>query len=589
MAYGVKYRFQFVSVNGTVYRVDLSEDGYSGSVTTRPLGKAPVIRMQDSDCFRATSCDLVLECKTDGEYVDLYTTNPFQYKVEVYWVNGNAVTSIWRGYVATEIYSEPDIAPPYDVRITATDGLGILKEYNFEASGIKLVRTHICDLLKKAGDNSPMFYYATSLRKYGSTVTNFMDDVNIDLDYMVGKSCYDVLKELLTSLRSVIISMGTYWLLVREADVQINSSGMLSVVQCIGGSTAYAASSTTVKMGKSVGKMGVADIWPVGYLTRRVVPAKKSVTARMEWKPKSATEDLSSWTGSDDAIFNTSRWTLGSMGGAGTITARTVMGNFRRDIHVIIKASRYWTDSGLYGKPYVKARASFFDGTTDYYFHPDSGWNTSSPAEGDEFEIKNKNYYNDIAAADVIEIDIPAQGSSNQGQLTIYVDGHRVEVYEVDVQLVLIKGYEDTIEINNGARGSAGKIEITGGRELAADPITRTFVRGVFGSVASSYIITSFSDQDNTDKDFMSITALAYAKENAAPRIEISGKLNHVYDSQNTHVGVPVPFIKSHGVWAMLKSYNWDMMEEDVDFSAVTIQTATLVVASEEITSLPNN
>lgn len=589
MAYGVKYRFQFVSVNGTVYRVDLSEDGYSGTVTTRPLGKAPVIRMQDSDCFRATSCDLVLECQTDGEFVDLYTTNPFQYKVEVYWVNGNAVTSIWRGYVATEIYSEPDIAPPYDVRITATDGLGILKEYDFEASGLKLVRTHICDLLKKAGDNSPMFYYATSLRKYGSTVTNFMDDVNIDLDYMVGKSCYDVLKELLVSLRSVIISMGTYWLLVREADVQINSSGMLSVVQCIGGSTAYAASSTTVKMGKSVGKMGVADIWPVGYLTRRVVPAKKSVTARMEWKPKSATEDLSSWTGSDDAIFNTSRWTLGSMGGSGTITARTVMGNFRRDIHVIIKASRYWTDSGLYGKPYVKARASFFDGTNDYYFHPDSGWNTSSPAEGDEFEIKNKNYYNDIAAADVIEIDIPAQGSSNQGQLTIYVDGHRVEVYEVDVQLVLIKGYEDTIEINNGARGSAGTIDITGGRELAADPITRTFVRGVFGSVASSYIITSFSDQDNTDKDFMSITALAYAKENAAPRIEISGKLNHVYDSQNTHVGVPVPFIKSHGVWALLKSYNWDMMEEDVDFSAVTIPTATLVVASEEITSLPNN
>lgn len=589
MAYNVKYRFQFVSVNGTVYRVDLLEDGFTGTITHRPLGKAPVLRLQDADPLRSSSCDLVLECQTDGEYVDLYTTDPFQYKVEVFWVNGNAVTIIWHGYVVTEIYSEPDIAPPYDVKITATDGLGILKEYNFEASGLKLVRTHLCDLLKKTGDSSPMFYYATSLRKNGGTVTNFMDDVNIDLDYMVGKSCYDVLRELLVSLRSVIISMGTYWLLVREADAQIDSSGRLSVVQCIGGSTTYPASSMSVKMGKSVGKMGVADIWPVGYLTRRVVPAKKSVTVRMEWEAKNAMEGLSSWTGSDDAILNSNRWSLGGMGGTGTITNNTVMGNFRRDIHVVIKASQKWTDSGLYGKPYVKARASFFDGTTDYYFHPDSGWDTSSPAEGDEFEVKNKNYHNDIAAADVIEIDIPAQGSSNQGQLTIHVDGHRVEVYEVDVQLVLIKGYEDTIEIDNGARGSADTINITGGRELAADPITRTFVRGVFGSVASSYIITSFSDQDNTDKDFMSITALAYAKENAAPRIEISGKLNHVYDTQNTHVGVPVPFIKSHGVWALLKSYNWDMVEEDVDFSAVTIPTATLVVASEEITSLPNN
>ena len=204
MAYGVKYRFQLESYNKTVYRVDVLEDGYSGSIMTRPLGKAPVIRLQESDPLRSSSCDLVLECQTDGEYVDLYTTDPFQYKVEVYWLNGNSVTSIWRGYVATEIYSEPDIAPPYDVKITATDGLGILKEYTFEADGVKLIRTHICDLLEKAGDPSPMFYYATSLRKYGGTVTNFLDDANIDLDYMAGKSCYDVLKTILESLRTIL-------------------------------------------------------------------------------------------------------------------------------------------------------------------------------------------------------------------------------------------------------------------------------------------------------------------------------------------------------------------------------------------------
>ena len=586
MAYGVKYRFQLESYNKTVYRVDVLEDGYSGSIMTRPLGKAPVIRLQESDPLRSSSCDLVLECQTDGEYVDLYTTDPFQYKVEVYWLNGNSVTSIWRGYVATEIYSEPDIAPPYDVKITATDGLGILKEYTFEAAGIKLIRTHICDLLEKAGDPSPMFYYATSLRKYGGTVTNFLDDANIDLDYMAGKSCYDVLKTILESLRTILVSMGTYWLLVRESDAQIDSSGMLSVVQCVGGDPTLPASSTTVKMGKSVGQMGVADIWPVGFLTRRVVPAKKSVTVRMEWHPKNAINGLSSWTGSDDAILSPNRWTLGKMGGTGTINATALMSNFVRDIRVSIKASQTWTDSGLYGKPYVKVRATFFDGTTTYYYHQESGWDTTSPSEGDEYDVNNKNYFNDPAAADVINVDIPAEGSSNQGTITVYVDGHRVEVYEVDVQMSMIKGYEDTILIDNGARGSAGTIDITGGRETDEDTIPRTFVRGVIGSSASSYVITSFSDASNIGKNFLSIAALAYARENAAPRIEITGKLDHSYDSQNTHIGGVVPFIKSHGVWALMKSYDWDMMTEDVGFTAVTLPSAILSVEDEVITSI---
>jgi hypothetical protein len=119
MAYGIKYRFRTESVHGITYEVRLLENGYRGTVTTRPLGKAPVIRMQESDPFRPTSCDLVLECQTDGEYVDLYTTDVLQYKVEVYHKkSSSSFFLLWQGYVATELYSEPDIAPPYDVKIT---------------------------------------------------------------------------------------------------------------------------------------------------------------------------------------------------------------------------------------------------------------------------------------------------------------------------------------------------------------------------------------------------------------------------------------------------------------------------------------
>ena len=134
MAYGTKFRFRFDSCHGTTYEVRLQEDGYSGSITDRPLGKAPVIRMQDSDPIRATTCELALECRVDGEYVDLYTLDPKQFKVEVRYKSGSSWPVVWSGFVATEIYSEPDIAPPYDVNITATDGIGVLKEYTFQES-----------------------------------------------------------------------------------------------------------------------------------------------------------------------------------------------------------------------------------------------------------------------------------------------------------------------------------------------------------------------------------------------------------------------------------------------------------------------
>ena len=351
MAYGVKYRFQLESYNKTVYRVDLLEDGYSGTITTRPLGKAPVLRMQEADPFRSTSCDLVLECQSDGEYIDLYTTDPFHFKVEVYRIDDNdGAWIIWRGFVPTEIYSEPDIAPPYDVRITATDGIGLLKEYTFEAVGAKSIRAHICDLLEKTGDSAPMYYYATKLSVYQSTEVAFMDDALIDLDYLAGENCYDVLKEILVSLRSVLIYRGSHWLIVREVDVQMSSDGMLTAVQCITSNPYYVPSSTTVKMGKSVGQMGVADMWPVGYLTRRVSPAKKAVHVRAPWHYVNGYPEVSAngWTVVDNATFDSTNklYHIGTRTqsvatGKGSVRSSKTLFRFMDNFKVIIKANAH--------------------------------------------------------------------------------------------------------------------------------------------------------------------------------------------------------------------------------------------------------
>ncbi len=601
MAYNVKYRFQFESDGNVPYRVDLLEDGYSGTIKKRPLGKAPVIRMQDSGCIRATSCDLVMECQVDGEFVDIYTTDPFQYKVEVQAIEGNTTRTLWRGYVATEIYSEPDIAPPYDVRITATDGLGILKEYNFEPVGELSIRQHICALLNKAGDAAPMFYYATKLSELGGSETAFMDDAHINLDYMAGKSCYDVLVHILTSLRSVLLYRGTHWLIVREVDVQMNSSGVLTVVQCVTDNPYYVPASMTVKMGKSVGQKGVADMWPVGYLTRRVVPAKKSVAVKSIWHYQNGFPKVSEneWNLDGNASFEST----GKYYHIGTRSQSfvTAMGNvyysmtlfrFTVNLKVRVKASAhsvYGTDTDY--ASYIRIGASWASGSTFYYWSSESGWITDSGAQGERADVKETNNAHDPNACKVVEFILPPIPDDNPGVLAISIVGCLVDIYDIEVLPSTVAGYEDRIAIDNGSRGDAGEIDIMGGRMMNAYYIEKGFYQDIFlsittsGGVVSTYAITQFSDLITIGKDFMSLAAIAYAREVALPRIEITGKLNHDYDA---NVGMPVPFIKSHGVWALMKSMNWDMGLEDVDFSAVTLPSAALTVESEEITSIPN-
>ena len=599
MAYGVKYRFQLESYNRTVYRVDLLEDGYSGTITTRPLGKAPVLRMQEADPFRSTSCDLVLECQSDGEYIDLYTTDPFHFKVEVYRIDDNdGAWIIWRGFVPTEIYSEPDIAPPYDVRITATDGIGLLKEYTFEAVGAKSIRAHICDLLEKTGDSAPMYYYATKLSVYQSTEVAFMDDALIDLDYLAGENCYDVLKAILVSLRSVLIYRGSHWLIVREVDVQMSSDGMLTAVQCITSNPYYVPSSTTVKMGKSVGQMGVADMWPVGYLTRRVSPAKKAVHVRAPWHYVNGYPDVSSneWSMVGEFVSFDSVNKLYHIG-TRTQSVGTAMGEVRHsktlfrfmdNFKVVIKANAH----SVYGNDveighYVRVDVSWapLSGSGTSYWSSKYGWNDDNDSKGEEVTVEETNELHDPNACKIVEVLFPPVPDDNLGLLTIKVVGYLVDVYDIAVLPATVAGYEDNILIDNGARGEAETIDVFGGRLMSSNFINLDFYQGIFFHTngQASGPDTQFSDLMNIGKDFMSLTALAYAREVAAPRIEISGKLNHEYD---TALGMPAPFIKSHGVWALMKSYDWDMMTEDVSFTAVTLPSVLLDVEDEIINSI---
>lgn len=593
MAYGIKYQFRLESIHGVLYTVNLLQDGFNGTPMVRPLGKSPVIRMQENGPFRTTSCDLTFECQVDGEFADLYTSDPREFQVDVF--RGGTVgvggSLIWTGFVATELYAEPDIAPPYDVNITATDGLGTLKEYDFPARGVKTVRDQIRYLLSQTGLNKGLYAVTTEQPNSGSPIDLF-DATSIDLDYLEGENCYDVLSALLATLNMTITQYRGNWLLLRETDVsgKLNSSGALSVYSIpYLGSTSATTITTVSNVKKTIGKMGVADLWPVGYFTRRVSPAKKSVTVEAPWHMKNVLQnpDMSS-----DSVWQTGGMVWNS--GGYYETQGQSLCYFYQDVGLTvgretkyslkIRASRNGAEQtyNIVAFAYLSFQAT--GSNTVYYYDNTTGkWGNSVPQDYTNLDLGTVN--TDPSLAEEFTMDVPALPFNNisvAGTFEVYIRARNANIFFVSLEQDLNAGFRDNLILNNGARGKEDAVTILGGR-TNIDAITDgAFLQGTFVQESNHQVIRQlWRDARWSGKDFVSITALDYALSVAAPRIELTGILD--FPSTLTFI----PFVLDlRSVLFILKSYNWDLLNEEINFTALSVPAATLTVFSETITSL---
>ena len=597
MAYDTKYRFRFQNSNGVVYEVRLQERNYSGTVTDRPLGGAPVLHMQENGAFRSTSVDLTLECRVDGEFSFLYTSDPQKYKVLIY----QDTSLIWQGFVATEIYSEPDIAPPYDVKVTATDGLGTLKEYDFVPRGARTIRQHFEDMLGATGLSCNTLVVA-SLKEYNSgqsyqlTTTNtFLNKALIDLDFYEGKSIYDALEGLLKSLRCTITQWNSDWLVIRTTDASVSGLYVPGHVMPVNPSSppfdvnvSYLAAPTGQK-GTTDAQFSTPNLWPVGYLKRRIVPAKNAVTVRSPWNYKNGlTIPLNQWTMTGAVSYSSTYGCLVYMQPSqgtpmGVASSSVFMRQFVSGKRIRIKALINAPTMGSHRLTLAVQWGSYKYSSTD-------GWVTNAGATAGTAEVRRGSESYDPNDAETVEFRIPPILDTNSGTLTVTVSGIYVNVYSIEVTPDTNSGYEDRIVIDNDARGAASPLESTFGNPTTANYEILSYLRGVLynewveGSTYNYIPIYYLSDANSTNKDYLSLTALSCAKEYAAPRIEISGTL----DLPSERTWQPL-FIKSHGVWALMESYDWNLKEAELSFKAVTLPTATLVVDSETITSIPND
>ena len=141
MAYGKKYFTSYKSYNGWDYYLEIWVDGYSSSITEITLGEGGPVISYDTDKenrfspINSSKLELpfmVTNIDTDNFIKDIKNTfNERDVYVHLYKGTSSDYTSeapLWSGFVLMDLSATPDKFYPYPVKLTAVDGLALLKE-----------------------------------------------------------------------------------------------------------------------------------------------------------------------------------------------------------------------------------------------------------------------------------------------------------------------------------------------------------------------------------------------------------------------------------------------------------------------------
>jgi len=589
MAYAIKYLFKFESLNHTTREIRILQDGYSGEVIQRPLGQAPVLKKQQNGPIHGTSLTMYAQCDVDREYIEFYTSDPKEYRVDIY--AGN--TLLWQGWITPELYSEPDIAPPYDVQVVATDGVGELKLYDFAPQGTVTLRSLLSYLLGNTGLSTDVLL--VSSLKAGGNGAGALLNMNVNMDYMSGKTCYDVLTYLLDTLHATISWWKGAWMLVRETNVTF-SNGKLRYYNTSGNSALMADSV------QDLGSLGTNNAWPVGQLTTVIDPAKNKVTVQAPWHPVTclANPEMASdtgWVKANNATYSVDGYLFPNPGSPNpvepVIYQSVALAGLRVPMTFKLTATNVSAQFG-YPRPnggVIGVLITYTVGSTVYHLRKgDDGtpvWreggavDVSPQIDGNliDYQQPLMSVDADRISADSLEVpNIPAfydDGAFPAGTLRVYVTGDCAKVYTAYLDVILPKGYQDILQIDNDARGESDEVEVAFGRASADTAYYAPFLQGIL--LDGTTLITAFQDATfTTNMDFLSFISRDYALSVALPRARFNGTV-----FLEAGVSIP-PLVFSKGsVNYWVETFAWDMYEDELQISIKSLPVAALTVEGE--------
>ena len=593
MAYATKYILQCRSLHDVDVQVLIQADGYTGDPITRSLAKAPVLRKEDGGSgICGTSLAITAECIVDEEFAELYTSDAREFLVLV----KRGTNVIWRGFIVPELYAEPDVAPPYDVDINATDGLGELKSYTFEDEARRSVGQHIVNLLAYTGLAPSLsdLVIVSTLASQSPAVTELLN-AQICAKHLVGKNCYDALSVILTTFNMTLTQHNGAWLLVRETDL---SRSLLTVPAKNGNGTAVAL---------PVGDIGSAsdhDWWPVGRLERVVVPAKNSVSVDLPFQFREslfnnasfADGTISGWTGSGvtfaPSTYGVNKPVISPNGGYIQQSVQVAAYSGRLSLKFLaatIQANIGWLEAKTLK---FKMQLSLSASGTTYWLSLDqiSGfyWATQQPDMDFTLTVINGNGGRILIENDFTETAIenipgfPAAGTlsfkitntNSRDSVTLVLGG-------VYLTVVLENGYRDEVVLDNNAREMLDTVTLGFGDApygLTIPSLTLLNYIETSGGAATSAWKTS---RISAAREFISLMALDYAMLNALPRLKVTGKLNV------PTVEAPAFFFTGNLLF-FARTYEFDLWNDELTVELYSQPAVSLTVQSEKVRTLDN-
>ena len=141
MAYGKKYDIDYKSMANEDFTLEIWVDGFSGSSTEINLGSSgPEIKYETSNQQKfsyilSSSMEIPFIVENIGmqDFIDDLRDGTLQEK-DVYahlFNSRDSVRPLWSGFILMDLSAREDVSMPYEVKLTAVDGLSLLKDRPF--------------------------------------------------------------------------------------------------------------------------------------------------------------------------------------------------------------------------------------------------------------------------------------------------------------------------------------------------------------------------------------------------------------------------------------------------------------------------
>ena len=576
-SYGTIYEFRFDDINGDDVDIFIAKKNYTGSVTRRALGRTPILKRERSGNILGTSLEIYAECRVDGEFAQLYTSSADEFRVEVY----KRQNLLWRGFVSPELYSEPDIAPPYDVQIIATDGLGELKDHDYRFYGKATLRNHIQHALAPTslqGDITLISSLSWEDDTSANAPSSLLEMVT-DLSHLEEESCYDVLQSILTSLNACITQQDGGWMVIRESDLYLNAFKLPTAL---------------------FGSMTKAQWWPVGNMSIDIIPAKKEVSVvhenqyRENILPPISMGVAAGWEIGVGCYYSSAE-------GGWIVPPQTGL-SYRID------ARQYPLQSNLLLR--IKARCLAIEGRDDVsklsvYMERDYAGSTTylirdySPQEDRVIMRWHDEMMGYVYAWDApfveqdtepavhdLEILVPLSGETLAESLNIvignpYPSPYLLCIYSIELtQAEQTPGSRLTAIIANGAREKMNESKVI--LSSSANPSLPDLQYGILRLDGG---VVEWHTPATTAPDLLSFAARDLAMQVALPRMRYRGKLNV---PSLAFPRIPVLFQRDD-TYYFLNTYSFDLLNSELEVELISIPNARVEIESETVTELPSS